>query len=1290
MRPLTAATLLALVAAGPAAAITIDGDMSDWDGAAAIEMPAEVAEAAETPFGVVERLWIAHDGRHLFFRIRFARERPFADETQDAWQDSYWANMRYIVLDVDGDSRADYYTNQIARPDGGLNHTYVVRYTEDGRETYLWYEGHPDWSDGPRGHYSADGREIEIRVPIEPLNISTEVIGVQVQMSIRDGIEGPNTWTNDRYPSANRFFLYDMAQGRAVEAQTPPGPPSVTMVRADQAPRLDGRLDDPVWEAAPVLRDFMLNRGNAPAQAQTQVRLTWDSQALYLAAVADEPNMDQLRTEAVEAESKRVWRDDVMEVFVDFHHDQRTFLHLGVTAAGAMAAQFGVVRGAAITTIDIEPDAQAAWRHAEEGWSIEAAVSWANIGVQPVAGEVWGLNVCRGRPGGGEYSSWAGVQGRFAQPEAFGDMLFPHETGLRVLSRGMAARAGNADGANTLRARLDEAAVRASVTVAAGGDESFTDSATADPGEVVELPYAVTGAEGEMVSFEMIAGGETIYQASVPVVETEFPRVWQTEDPVFAELFGEEGPGMGAEGVLMWGHELITYEIAPFCLKHAQPWTLEDTYRKAAARKLHYFDGGTMLGGDNFGARKYCARHDVTMIHMGSRRAHAEGKPTTEGGSAYLMDPDNQQVYLQRVRDYATEWGDHLWGVCTGDEVQDSDFQRGLALHYDDDPYPFMDEVDRKVREEFGYGTFGIPESLDDPNPFRWIAYRRWYNHRFADFQRRIYETVKSVDEDLLVIGPDPVAQVQPFDYSGYGRWCEIVTHQCYPRGPHEQDVAWITKTLRDLSGAATMPCVHVENYANSFRPDEVRELMSEVYRGGGEGFHLYMPDTAGGRTPHDMVLDRFGSWPRWRTVMGVLDHSRQIDRPSLPDSRAAILFSNDAYMAQFLGGRQGSDQYRWMFNLLGPYAGGWFTVISDNQIGRDEIDLSDFSVIYVPKTQYQRRGIVEALVTWVEGGGTLVVTEPAAFTWHLDGSRMDDLRARLFPSMSEPADRESVSPVPAGDAAPVFGQGAALQLADGDRALLTYEDGSVAAAIRPLGEGEVYGFGFDPMHQKALQSGAWQRFWRDLHAFFDEGVDLPIWRFTFPPVPEASIAAPPGRCLTNNYVVWDTNEMIPMADLAVEGRYSYSVPPDLGPDEGGAEDIPFSDGDLMDRRSAVEHEDEDYTAHLRAFAVGWKTIDPVMITMDLGAQYPLDRIWLLFNGQLPDTRVVGRVGDEWVELGAIQKRSVTDRTDFPAVTIDLDEAAPAVRHLRLEVGARDEGRRLIIPEIEIWAREER
>ena len=309
----------------------------------------------------------------------------------------------------------------------------------------------------------------------------------------------------------------------------------------------------------------------------------------------------------------------------------------------------------------------------------------------------------------------------------------------------------------------------------------------------------------------------------------------------------------------------------------------------------------------------------MKFIYSVGHRAGTDHAPREDNGYTYVLDYDNQAVFFQQIRDYLSAWGEHAWGVTAGDEFQDHQIPLGLKFHYDDDPYPFMEQVDREVRNEFGYGKFGIPQSMDDRNPFRWIAYRRWYNDRFNDFQQRIYKTVKGIDENLVVIGPDPISQIQPFDYSGYGRWCDVVTHQCYPRGSREQDVAWITKTLHDLSGTATAPCTHVENYANSFRPDEVRELMSQVYRGGGEGFHLYLPDTSGRRTPHNMEIDCFGSWPRHRTVMGIVDHTATMNRPVYPDSGAAIMFSNDAYMAEFLGGRQGNDPYRWMFQLIGP-----------------------------------------------------------------------------------------------------------------------------------------------------------------------------------------------------------------------------------------------------------------------------------------------------------------------------------------------------------------------------------
>ncbi len=1301
----------ALLAAVTCPAIEIDGQFNDWTNAVTYDIPQELRDGAGSSYGRVERLQVSQDGAFLYFRIEFTEARPFDPATESGWRDQYWANTRYIVLDVDGDSKADYYTNQInLKGKGGFNNTYVVKLGGEKPTTYLWHYGHSAWdaATGTMGHYSEDGRQIEMRVPIEPLGISTKVIGVQVQMSLRDGIGGENKWTNDRYPSAESFYLYDLAAGAKIAATAATARPTVEMLPTAAAPAIDGQLDEPVWRNAPVLSDFRLNRGSMTPQAATHARVTYDADTLYLAVEADEPDMGSLRTDAVEAESKRVWNDDCIEVFVDFHNDDTTYFHIGITAIGMLAGEIGIASGASDTSISIEPSVDVAYAHEAGGWRIEAAVPFSNMGVKPQPGEVWGFNICRSRPGGREYSSWAGVQGRFAQPKEFGDMMFASDAGLVVASRGIVARKGNAADLNVLRGSYSPAAdapLTLKVTATAGQTETFSDTATvaATGGAETEfaLPYVVKGLEGEVVSFEISTGDGVLYAATVPVMKTEYPRAWQTPDPLYAELMGDGGPGMGAEGVLYWSHEIVTYEMAPFCLKHAQPFVLEDMYRNAAERKMWYFDGGTMIGGDNFKAREYCRKHGAKTIYMGSHRAHAEGKPVDGSGTAYLADPENQAVYLQRIREYLPQWREYIWGFSTGDEVQDHEITLGLEFHYGEGgPYPFMEQVDAEVREKYGYGKWGIPESLTDKNPFRWIAYRRWYNDQFARFQKAIFDTVREIDPAIRVIGPDPIAQIQPFDYSAYGRHCDIVTHQIYPRGPYEQDAAWITKTLRDLAGVPTMPCVHVENYANSFRPDEAREIMSQVYRAGGEGFHLYMPDTAGSQGgTHCMVLDRWGSWPRWQTVMGTLDNSRTLSLPKLPQTRVGVLLSEDAYMAEFLGGRQGEDQYRWMFSMLGPAIRGWFTVISDSQIARGEVGLDSFDTIYVPKAEYERREVVEKLVGFVRAGGRLVVTDPDAFTWHLDGSRMDDLRAQLFPAASEPVDYEFARATPDApnpgfaDSLPSLAKGAELELGANDRAVLAYDTGKPAAVARRLGEGVVYHFGFETMLQKNLESPAWRSYWKQFHAGLGEQTDLDIWRFTFPHVAASDIAPPAGKCLTNNYIVWDTNEAVPVNNLEIAGTYSYSLKPDYAADQGGVTDIPFSKGDLMDRRSAVAIKDpadrkKAYRENLDQFAVGWATTEPLQIEFTFDKPYALDRIWLMYTRQLPGITVEGLAGGEWVRLGELAAQRANDQSDYPAVTIGLDAGAPAVERMRMSFAARGEKEVLLLPELEVWARQ--
>ena len=72
----------------------------------------------------------------------------------------------------------------------------------------------------------------------------------------------------------------------------------------------------------------------------------------------------------------------------------------------------------------------------------------------------------------------------------------------------------------------------------------------------------------------------------------------------------------------------------------------------------------------------------------------------------------------------------------------------------------------------------------------------------------------------------------------------------------------------------------------------------------------------------------------------------------------------------------------------------------------------------------------------------------------------------------------------------------------------------------------------------------------------------------------------------------------------------------------------------------------------------------------------------------LPTVRVTGLVDGEWQELGGVEGRAVDHSRDFPAIAVPLADDAPAVRQLRLEIAAREEGQRLIIPEVEVWARE--
>ena len=157
------------------------------------------------------------------------------------------------------------------------------------------------------------------------------------------------------------------------------GAPAVHAARAERAPTIDGRLDDPAWIAAPVFAAFVLNQpteGGAGSE-RTELRVLFDDEYLYVGFHCSD-------TQPATISRGRAPRDtepatDYVAIFVDAGNDGRTARRFYLNAASVQADTLiyddiqwmqswdAVWDGAATVTAD--------------GWSAEYAIPLHVVGV---------------------------------------------------------------------------------------------------------------------------------------------------------------------------------------------------------------------------------------------------------------------------------------------------------------------------------------------------------------------------------------------------------------------------------------------------------------------------------------------------------------------------------------------------------------------------------------------------------------------------------------------------------------------------------------------------------------------------------------------------------------------------------------------------------------------------------------------------------------------------------------------------------------------------------------------
>lgn len=180
--------------------------------------------------------------------------------------------------------------------------------------------------------------------------------------------------------------------------------------RAVSPVRIDGKLDDPAWAAAPWTEVFIDIQGEQlpTPRFRTRAKLLWDDNYLYVAADIQESDLRATLTE----HDSVIFHDNDFEVFLNPSGDGRNYFEFEINALNTSWDLFLPKPyregGKADNSWDI-PGLKSAVAlegtlnnptDRDRGWTVEIAFPWKAFGSRapverPAAGETWRVNFSR-------------------------------------------------------------------------------------------------------------------------------------------------------------------------------------------------------------------------------------------------------------------------------------------------------------------------------------------------------------------------------------------------------------------------------------------------------------------------------------------------------------------------------------------------------------------------------------------------------------------------------------------------------------------------------------------------------------------------------------------------------------------------------------------------------------------------------------------------------------------------------------------------------------------------------
>jgi hypothetical protein len=201
------------------------------------------------------------------------------------------------------------------------------------------------------------------------------------------------------YFSSLSIWAHESTHGASVK--------SIRAIRASPtAPKIDGVLDDEVWQHAPIASGFYQRdpEEGIPASEETAFQIAYDDEALYIAILCCDSEPDKIVKRLYRRDQIRYGETDWVGIRLDPHHDHQTGFGFAITPSGSFCDNVIIDDSGFDGTWDSVWEVRTGIN--DKGWNVELKIPYHALRFSPKEEYIWGINLDRKILRKQEYDMW--------------------------------------------------------------------------------------------------------------------------------------------------------------------------------------------------------------------------------------------------------------------------------------------------------------------------------------------------------------------------------------------------------------------------------------------------------------------------------------------------------------------------------------------------------------------------------------------------------------------------------------------------------------------------------------------------------------------------------------------------------------------------------------------------------------------------------------------------------------------------------------------------------------------